>query len=221
MEPSFELGYVLGLVAGGDGNLKQKWVLQLVTHAKEFADSTAQIIERWCGKKVKVLTYQRVKKAPHQKEPQLATEYHVKLSHAEAVRFLHSLGTFGKENWHIPQIVLHGSRTIQSGFISALFDSEGNASCYITGTKHKQWIRYVRMFCWRKDALKEVQQLLEANQIKAYIYYQTDRDMYNLRINSKVGIALFQQFAGFQIPSKRQRLEDVIASFSKSPGAAA
>jgi intein/homing endonuclease len=217
-QPSFELGYILGLVTGGDGNLCKRYAIQLMTHSKEFAESTAVIFERWCGKKVYVHSYQRVKKAPFQKEPRLATEYHVCLSHAEANRFIHSLGTFGKEAWHIPQIVWQGSRAIQGGFISGLFDSEGNATHFVTKAHNsKRWIRFVRMCCKRKDVLEEVQKLLEENQIKGCIYYKPTRDMYELRISSKVSIALFQQFAGFQIPTKRQRLENLITTFDRKP----
>lgn len=216
-DPTFELGYILGIHAGGDGYIAKQYYMTLMSHSREFCEAYAKIVEKWCGKHINIKTYKRIKQAPYQKEPRMATEYVACWSYAEANRLLHAIGACKKANWRVPEIVKNGSPIIQGGYLSGLFDSEGNAQCYITLNKgYKQWIRRIRIYSRWQEPLEEVNKILSQNGIIGHIYYTKNRNMHNLCINEKASIARFQQLSDFQIPTKKERLKKTIESFDIS-----
>ncbi len=211
----------------GDGYLhKNGYTINLMTHSKEFAETFQHILNKWCGAQTKSYKYLRTKKAPYEKISTIRTEWHVSYSSTKAHEFLRGLGKYGKFDWQIPCIVKNGNLQIKGGFIAGFFDSEGNASSYQTYNtwkyvrksgevykgKSKQWNRRIRAYGKRKASLKELQKLLHRLGIISFINYKTDRNMHEIVIYEKKSIRLFARIAGFCIPSKFQRLKQLLTT---------
>lgn len=197
-----------------------------MTHSREFAETFKKVLKRWCGAQTKIYKYLRTKKAPYEKTATIKTEWLVSYSSVNGHKFLHGLGEYGKSNWHIPNIVENGNLQIKGGFVAGFFDSEGNASFYQTYNnwkyvrrsgevykgKSKQWNRRIRAYSKRKEPLEELQKLFHSLGIRSFIHYKKDRNMHEIDIYEKKSIRLFACIAGFRIPSKCQRLKQLLTT---------
>lgn len=120
-EESFELGYILGVLAG-DEHLRHDYI-GLSTTDLEFADVFRRFLEKWSKLEPKVRHYDRLIKG------KIRHVFDVYLFSADTARFICDLGLpFGNKlrTWRVPSMVLNGREETKRGFLTGFFDSEGS-----------------------------------------------------------------------------------------------
>jgi len=212
---NFSFGYVLG-VCNGDGYL-HKAGLTVMTHSEDLGNSFAYFWNQWCGLETKTYIYQRMKQAPYQKEPTLATEYHTCANSVQVARYLMAL-EFGKKKHTIPKIVLNSiNEEFIGGFLSGFFDSDGGVSlCRVNAHGSEQWSRKVRCFFADEIIKNQIKDLLDRLCIPAYEYYRKNRNTWELYIAKNSSIIVFSKKIGFQMKRKKEGLNKILATITQS-----
>lgn len=212
--PTFSFGYILG-ICNGDGYMRKSGIT-VMTHSQDLGKSTAKHWNEWTGLNARHKQYQRIKQAPYQKKPALATEYHTFCNSYEIARFLNDLN-FGKKKHTIPNIVINSKdKQFIYGFLSGLFDSDGGVSLYRTKVhiKYYQWNRRIRCFFVDENMKNQVKKLLVNEGLNILEYFRKNRNTWELYFVRKSDILFFAKHINFQMEYKRQKLNEIIKSIS-------
>jgi len=208
---TFSFGYMLG-ICNGDGYMRKCGSgITVMTHSPDLGESTAKHWNNWTGLIAGHKQYQRVKQAPYQKEPKLATEYHTFCNSYEISRFLVTL-KFGKKKSTIPNVVIESkNKRFIYGFLSGYFDSDGGISlCRVKAHNSLQWNRRVRCFFADENIKNQIKQLLINEGLNVGEYFRKNRDTWELYITRNKDILLFAKYIGFQMQSKKEKLKELL-----------
>jgi len=196
---SFELGYILGVLAG-DGHLRRDCI-GLSTTDREFANVFRQFLEKWSKLQTKERCYDSFIKS------KIRRVFDVYLFSADVARFIHDLGMpFGNKlrTWRVSSKVLNDSEEIKRGFLSGFFDSEGSVR-----------LTYDINCCSTNyQGLLQVGSLLNSHGIRHQIYSYAPRNknwaaIHVLKIKSRDATE-FANKINFQLPRKRKQLETLL-----------
>jgi len=189
--PSWELGYVLGVLCG-DAHISANSI-ELKTTKVEWAETFLKILEAWSGYTPKWYEYngKSFGKTLH--------FYRVVLHGKDIVTFFTQIGKFGTKVWQVPKTI-SDNKVMQKGFLSGFFDSEGWAS----GGD-------IRACSSNLSGLQQVKELLMLFNIHSKIYSMTGgckkRVYYYLRtMGGRKSLQLFRKEIGFMIVSKSKKL---------------
>jgi len=202
LNPSFELGYVLGAIYG-DGSIMydEKRTLYNIRFAvldKEFRDILLENIK-------KVYPYLIDLKNMSRKG-----------------KIYYGLNIFSKDfcgilkNFSLNMM----NQDMRRGFIVGIFDAEGSVGVYNLDkpTKVKRMISFTQKF---GNVLNMVKEIIIGNGIKFYAWtrkgsgFNPKGRYLNLIITGKKNLILFKENFGFAIPRKRDKLELAINSYQK------
>lgn len=110
-------------------------------------------------------------------------------------------------------------REVAQGFLSIWFDSEGNVS------KDNYYHRRIRGFSVNLSGLQQIKRLLLNFGIQSHIgpftknknnntLTKNPKPYYYICIEGKQRLIAFRTLIGFQIPKKRDKLNEVLASYA-------
>jgi len=205
-KPTWELGYILGVIYG-DGHLHSSnrvYSIDLHTASEDWGRVFYQILMRWSA-----LT-------PWQGGPYSDGLYRVALISKEAYQYIKSLITKSNmKDWNVPEVA-KTETGVKSGFLSGWFDSEGNVYQY---KNH----RNIRGFSVNQNGLYEIQTLLKSVDIKSGVWLHNSEKLswgkykscavYCVNFGGERNLKLFRYKIGFQHPSKKKQLDNVLSSY--------
>ena len=124
-EPSFELGYILGVLCG-DGCLSynksnNNWRIILRTSSKKFAEFFKDILKKWGNLTLRIPEAPTLSRSIIDGREVISWQYYCYVDSKEAFKLLKKL--LGDKS-KIPEICLQDKSCLY-GFISGFFDSEG------------------------------------------------------------------------------------------------
>lgn len=191
-QPSWELGYILGVLCGDGSPFKSghHYRAKLATVDLQWAQFFWQLLYAWAGFKP-----QKLRSDLYRSPFGVSLMYVVILQSKDAYLYFTSLGKFKTENWAVPNIVWDNGRKIQQGFISGFYDSEGSP---ITNREYGQ----ISVVSSNKDGLLDIRDLLRKNNFhptnltKKYCFCLCRRDE----------LIRYRDEIGFKIERKREKL---------------
>jgi len=129
-EPTFNLGYVIGVILG-DGCIymnsrKYKYFIQLIVKDKDFAEFFAKIFEKWSKKRVSVKFIKRLEKHKKTGEKFYSPYYSV-------IIYSKNISIFLEDKIKLLNWIYKSTKSLKIGVIKGLWDSEGHYSSYKLG----------------------------------------------------------------------------------------
>jgi intein-encoded DNA endonuclease-like protein len=216
--PSWELGYILGILCG-DGSLgKTNYTIMLSTTNKDFALAFKNIIIRWSKLKPFWREYDRIM-TRLQFKGKTFHYYDTGIQAKEVYTYLLSLGHFDTYEWSVPQIIIQ-NKTILCGFLSGWFDSEGNVMKYHEKLKNKS--RKIRGFSVNLKGLTQIKEILQQIGIESCVglfmknnnsLTSNPKPYYYIGFGGKIKLQLFLEQVGFQIPLKQESLKNLLKTY--------
>ncbi len=192
-----ELGYILGVIYGDGWIDIQFGKIGLNVKDKDFAEFFAKVLEKWCGKKA---TIKKVKL------------YHVRLYGTRIASFL--------KNYDVMK-VLSSSEEVKGMFLRGLFDSEGYMAGYNLNNLRIA-IRKIVFYNSNKKLVDMVIKLLQElgiTKVKVssnrYSGFGSKKKQYRVIIYGRENFEVFQKKIGFSINRKREKLKEVLKSYTK------
>jgi len=206
---TFSFGYILG-VCNGDGYMYKSGIAT-VTHSPELGEAIAKHWNEWTGLIAGHKQYQRMKQAPHQKEPRLAIEYHTFCNSCEIARFLEALN-FGKRKSTIPLVIMESkNKEFIYGFLSGFFDSDGGVSFYRVKSRNSwQFNRRIRCYFANESIKNQIKQLLLSEGLNVSEYYNKNRNTWELYLTRISDMLFFAEHIGFQTITKALKLKEIV-----------
>jgi len=202
--PSFKLGYVLGVLVG-DGHLRRDCIM-LKTTDREFANVFRYFLERWSGLQPRVREYDRSIKG------KIRHVFDVSLFSADAARFIQMLGIpYGSKlrTWRVPNLVLSGSDEIKKGFLSGFFDSE--ATIRLTYD--------INCYSINKAGLAQISLLLGSfgvpHRVSSYTPKNRKWSTFHVLTIKRQNASDFADKINFQLARKRRQLRRLISVSSQ------
>lgn len=193
--PSWELGYVLGVLCG-DAYISNSYI-ELKTTKLEWAETFTKILREWSGYEPKRYEFDG------NNFGKILHCYRVVLHGKDIMTFLTKTGSFGTKVWQVPEMVLE-NESVQKGFLSGFFDSEG-------------WIGKVDVRACSSNflGLTQIQTILKQFNIPSQIYSYVcgcKHRLYHYLITEggRHTAQLFETQIGFQIPSKSEKLRVIV-----------
>lgn len=196
-QPSWELGYILGVLCGDGSPFKsgRHHITKLATVDSQWAKFFWQLLYTWAGFKP-----QKIRSDLYKSPFGVSLMYVVVLESKDAFLFLTSLGNFKTESWAVPEIVWNNGEDIQYGFISGFFDSEGGPSAH-----RKKWC-LIRVSSSNKDGLGNLHNLLQKNDFNPTNL--TGKHSFSLCRREE--LIRFHDEIGFKIERKQKKLEALL-----------